>query len=255
MERIDLNCDMGEGAGFDEELALHVSSASIACGLHAGDPATMRTTLALAKARGVAPGAHPGLPDREGFGRAHAPVTPREAYDLVVYQVGALAAFAAAAGMELQHVKPHGALYNQAAARRDLADAVARAVRDVDPGLLLYGLAGSHLLEAAADAGLRTASEAFADRGYLADGTLVPRGQADALVQDEGMVERRAVLLAREGVLESVDGRVVALRVDTLCVHGDTPGAAGLARRLRAALLAEGVEVRAPGRALAPREG
>src|SRR5690606_26016961 len=179
---IDLNCDLGEGfgayrIGADEEILPHVTSANVACGFHAGDPRTMRLTLAAARERGVAVGAHPGLPDLAGFGRRAMEVSPEEVYDLVVYQTGALLGFARAARTELQHVKAHGALYNQAAARPDLADAVARAVRDVDPGLVLFGLAGSHLVAAAEALGLRAAREAFADRHYRADGSLVPRSR------------------------------------------------------------------------------
>jgi UPF0271 protein len=251
---IDLNCDLGEsfGAwrlGADEEILPFVTSASVACGFHAGDPGTMRRTVRAALAHGVAIGAHPGLPDLQGFGRRAMEVSPEEAYDLVLYQVGALQAFAAAAGVVLQHVKPHGALYNLAAARPPLAEAIARAVRDVDHGLVLYGLSGSHLVAAGRAAGLRTASEAFADRGYAPDGSLVSRRESAALVTDPEEVARRALRMAREGRVRAVDGTDVEVEADTLCVHGDSPGAADLARRLRGALEAEGVEVRAPGRA------
>ena len=257
MPSIDLNCDLGEsfGAyriGADDAVLPHVSSASIACGFHAGDPATMRRTLAAAIAQGVAVGAHPGLPDLQGFGRRAMQVSPEEVYELVVYQTGALLGFARAAGVELQHVKPHGALYNLAAAEPALAEAVARAVRDVDAGLALFGRAGSHLLAAGEALGLRTASEAFADRNYLADGSLVPRGRADALIHDSARAAERAVRLAREGRVRAVDGSDLALRVDTLCIHGDAPGAAAFARRLRQALETAGVAVQAPGRGRAP---
>jgi UPF0271 protein len=250
---LDLNCDLGEsfGAwrlGADEEILPSVTSASVACGFHAGDPGTMRRTVEAAAAHGVAIGAHPGLPDLQGFGRRAMEVSPEEAYELVVYQLGALQAFAAAAGVALQHVKPHGALYNLAAARPPLAGAIARAVRDVDRGLVLYGLSGSHLVAAGRAAGLRTASEAFADRGYAPDGSLVSRRDPAALVTDPEEVVRRALRMAREGRVCAVDGTDVGIAVDTLCVHGDSPGAAELARRVRRALEAEGVEVRAPGR-------
>jgi UPF0271 protein len=251
---IDLNCDLGEsfGAyriGADEEILPFVTSASVACGFHAGDPGTMRRTVAAAVARGVAVGAHPGLPDLQGFGRREKEVSADEVYEMVVYQVGALRGFTAAAGVELQHVKPHGALYNLAAARRALADAVARAVRDVDPGLVLFGLAGSHLVAAGREAGLRTAAEAFADRGYTPDGSLLPRSHPSAVVSDPEEVVRRALAMAGEGVVRAVDGRAITLEAQTLCVHGDTPGAAELARRLRHSLTAARVEVRAIGRA------
>jgi UPF0271 protein len=251
---IDLNCDLGEsfGAyrlGADEEILPFVTSASVACGFHAGDPGTMRRTVEAAAARGLAVGAHPGLPDLQGFGRRAMAVSPEEAYEMVVYQVGALQGFAAAAGIRLQHVKPHGALYNMAAARDDLADAVARAVRDVDPGLALFALSGSRLVEAGRALGLRTASEAFADRGYAPDGSLLPRSEPGAIVADPEEVVRRALGMAREGRVRAVDGAEVAIEAQTLCVHGDTPGAADLARRLRHSLTDAGVEVRAVGRA------
>jgi UPF0271 protein len=253
MTRIDLNSDVGEsyGAyriGADAEVLPHVTSANVACGFHAGDPRTMRETVALAKAHGVAVGAHPGLPDLVGFGRRAMEVSPQEAYDLIVYQVGALRGFAASAGVELQHVKPHGALYNMAAARPALAEAIARAVRDVDPGLALFGLAGSHLVAAGEALGLKTASEVFADRNYLPDGSLVPRSRTDALVSDAEEAVRRAVRMVGEGRVRAVEGEEMAIRADTVCIHGDAPGAAEFARRLREAFTAERVELRAVGR-------
>jgi|SRR5437868_13400770 len=250
--RVDINCDMGEsfGAyeiGADKEVLPHVTSANIACGFHGGDPAVMRATIAEAKVRGVAVGAHPGLPDLVGFGRRAMQVTAQEVYDLIIYQVGALLGFARAASVELQHVKPHGALYNMAAAQPPLADAIARAVRDVDARLVLYGLAGSHLLAAAERAGLASASEAFADRNYLHDGALVARQRPDALVTDVDEAVRRAIRMVREGVVADVDGEDIPIRADTICIHGDGRNAAELARRLRAGLEAAGVRVAAPG--------
>jgi UPF0271 protein len=252
-DRVDLNCDMGESFGAytigrDAEVFPHITSANVACGYHAGDPATMRRTVAAARGHGVAVGAHPGFPDLAGFGRRNLDVSPEEAYDLVVYQVGALVGFAAAAGVPVQHVKPHGALYNMAAGRRDLSDAIARAVADVDRGLVLFGLAGSPMIAAGEAAGLRTASEVFADRNYMADGTLVSRRRPDALVHDADEAARRTVRMVREGRVTSVDGGDVPLRADTVCIHGDGPDPAGFARRLRAALEAAGVAVRAVGR-------
>jgi len=249
--RVDINCDMGEsfGAyaiGADAEVLPHVTSANIACGFHGGDPAVMRTTVAAASTLGVAIGAHPGLPDLAGFGRRAMQVTPQEVYDMIIYQVGALLGFARAAGAELQHVKPHGALYNMAAAQPALADAIARAVRDVDRRLLLYGLAGSHLLAAAERAGITAASEVFADRNYLHDGSLVSRQRPDALVTDADEAVRRAVRMIREGVVADVDGEEIQIRADTICIHGDGPNAAQLAKQLRAGLEAAGVEVVAP---------
>jgi UPF0271 protein len=253
MGRVDLNCDMGEsfGAyriGADEEVMPHITSANIACGFHGGDPTVMRRTIAAALERGVAVGAHPGLPDLAGFGRRTMDVTPEEVYDLVVYQVGALQGFAAAAGATLQHVKAHGALYNMAAANPKLAEAIARAVRDVDRGLVLFVLAGSDLVEAGRAAGLETASEAFADRNYMPDGSLVSRRRPDAMVTDAGEAVRRAVRMVKEGKVRSVDGGDIALRAETICIHGDGAHAAEFARQLRAAFESGGITVRAVGR-------
>lgn len=248
-DRVDLNCDMGEsfGAyriGADEEVFPFITSANVACGFHGGDPSVMRTTLARAREAGVAVGAHPGFPDLIGFGRRNMELSPDEVYDLVVYQVGALLGFAAAARMSLQHVKAHGALYNMAAARAELAAAIARAVRDVDRDLILFGLPGSHLISEGRSAGLRTASEVFADRNYLSDGSLVPRRRADAQVHDADEAVRRAVRMIRERKVKPVDGADIDIDVDTICIHGDGPHAAEFARRLRAAFDAERIAVR-----------
>jgi 5-oxoprolinase (ATP-hydrolysing) subunit A len=251
MPTVDLNCDIGEsfGAwtlGADAEVLAHVTSASIACGFHAGDPGTMRRTVDLAIERGVAVGAHPGLPDLAGFGRRVIEVTPDEAYEMVVYQVGALAAFAAARGTRLAHVKPHGALYNMAATRAPLADAIARAVRDVDRRLFLFGLAGSRLVAAARSVGIVPVEEVFADRRYAADGTLVSRKERGAVIDDTGVAVRQAVRMVREGKVTAVDGTELAVRAGTICIHGDTPGAAEHARALRVALGEAGIDVAAP---------
>ena len=251
MASVDLNCDIGEsfGAwtlGADEEILSQVSSANIACGFHAGDPATMRRTVAIALDHGVALGAHPGLPDLAGFGRRVMEISADEAYEMVVYQVGALAAFAAARGARLAHVKPHGALYNMAATREGLADAIARAVRDVDRQLLLFGLAGSALVTAANANGIKPVEEVFADRRYLADGTLVPRGKPGAVIADTEAAVRQAVGMARDGVVTAIDGTAVRVRADTICIHGDIPGAAEHARSLRHALGAAGIAIAAP---------
>ena len=245
MREIDLNSDVGEGSGSDAEILSQVTSANVACGFHAGGPSSMHATVALAAARGVAVGAHPAFADPEGFGRRAERVSAEETYEIVLYQIGALGAFAAAAGVQLQHVKPHGALYHLAATDPVIARAIAHAVRDVDRRLVLVGLSGGHLLTAGRDAGLRTASEVFADRAYHADGTLLPRGEAGALVTDPQEVVQRAVRMAREGKVHAVDGTDVSVRAETICVHGDTPGAAGLARALKDALAAEGFTVRA----------
>jgi len=251
MAAVDLNCDMGESfgawtSGADAEILAHVTSANIACGFHAGDPGTMRRTVDLALARGVAIGAHPGLHDLVGFGRRVIEVTPQEAYDMVVYQVGALAAFAAARGARLAHVKPHGALYNMAATRAPLAEAIARAVRDVDSGLMLFGLAGSALIAAARAVGIMPVEEVFADRRYTANGTLVPRNQQGAVIDEAAVAVRQAVRMVREGRVTAIDGTEVHVHAGTICIHGDTPGAAGHARALRSALTEAGVEVAAP---------
>jgi UPF0271 protein len=205
----------------------------------------MRETVTLAREHGVAVGAHPGFPDLEGFGRRELQVTPRDVEDFVVYQIGALGAIAAAQGVRLQHVKPHGALFNMAVRDASLADAVARAAALIDRTLILFGLPGSQLIAAGWRAGLRTASEGFADRGYRPDGTLVPRAEPGAVIHDPAVVVSRAVRMVKEHAVEAVDGTTLALPIDTICVHGDTPGAAELAARIRSALEAEGVEVRA----------
>jgi UPF0271 protein len=246
--RVDLNADVGEsfGAyrlGHDAELMPVISSANVACGFHAGDPGVMRETVALAAAHGVAVGAHPGFPDLVGFGRRELHATPREIEDLVVYQIGALAAVAAAQGIRLRHVKAHGALYNLAARQAPLADAVARATASVDRSLVLYGLPGSELIEAGRRHGLRTAAEAFADRAYQSDGSLVPRSQAGAVIEDPSAVLARALGMVREGTLTAIDGSRIDIAVDTLCVHGDTPGAPELAARIRKALTTAGIEI------------
>jgi UPF0271 protein len=248
---IDINCDMGEsfGAyeiGADDEVLPHITSANIACGFHGGDPSVMRTTVAHALEHGVAIGAHPGLPDLVGFGRRAMQVSPQEAYDLMIYQVGALSGFVRAAGAELRHVKPHGALYNMAVAQPALADAIARAVHDVDPRLILFGLAGSTMLKSAERAGVAWASEAFADRNYLHDGSLVPRSRPDALVRDVDEGVRRAVRMVRDGLVADVDGEDIPIRADTICIHGDGQNAAQLAKALRTGLTAAGVTVAAP---------
>jgi len=249
---VDINGDVGELVGpeaaGDAELLRSLSSANVACGGHAGDAESMRRTAARAFDLGVAVGAHPGLPDRAGFGRRRLPLTPVQARDLVVAQVESLADVVGRLGGRLAHVKPHGALYSMAAADPQLADAVAGAVLAVDPGLVLFGLSGSELVRAGRRAGLRTASEVFADRGYLPGGTLVPRGEPGAMVVDADLAVARAVRMVDEGRVASVDGAVaVAVVAETLCVHGDEPGAAAFARRLRAGLEAAGIRIAAPG--------
>ena len=253
MLTIDLNCDMGEsfGAftiGSDAEVMPSISSANVACGYHAGDPAVMRHTVRLARDAGVSIGAHPGLPDLAGFGRREMRVTAQEVEDMILYQAGALAAIASAEGVRLRHLKAHGALYNMAVRERSLADAIARAVRACDPSLLLFVLPGSELERAAAAAGLGVALEGFADRAYEPAGTLTPRSRAGAVIHDPDEVVRRAVRMAKGGGVMATDGTEVALRVDTICTHGDTPGAARLTRLLRAGLEREGIAIAAVGR-------
>ena len=249
MAQVDLNCDMGEsfGAyqmGTDLQIMPLVSSANIACGFHAGDPGVMHKTLAAAVAQGVAIGAHPGLPDLVGFGRRTMQITPQEAYDMVVYQVGALAGFAKAAGVNLHHVKPHGALYNMAAKDRALADAIARAVRDIDASLVLYGLAGSELIRAGEAAGLKVASEVFADRSYQADGSLTPRSQPNALLESDEEAVQQVLTMVTEKRVKAVTGEWVALEADTICIHGDGAHALSFANKVKAALQQAGVEIK-----------
>ncbi len=254
MKAVDLNADVGEGfgaytLGCDEAILACITSANIACGFHAGDPATMRRTVRLALANGVAIGAHPGLPDLIGFGRRELAISLEEAYDLIVYQVGALRAFAAVASTAVRHVKPHGALYNMAARQVDLAMAVATAVRDVDPTLTLFGLAGSELIRAGHSLGLATASEVFADRRYESDGTLTPRTERCAVITDPAESTDQVLRMIREGCVRSRSGVDVPIQADTICLHGDGPHAVELAQRLKAALTAEGIAIRATGTA------
>ena len=236
---------MGEGAGNDMALLPSITSANIACGFHAGEPALMRQLVHACKERGVAVGAHPGLRDADGFGRREMPVSPEEAYDLVVHQTGTLRAFALAAGVRLAHVKPHGALYNMAARERGLADAIASAVRDVDKALVLFGLAGSELVAAGERAGLVTAAEAFADRNYMSDGSLVARDRPDAFVHDSAIAADRVMRMLSKGRVAAVDGGDVLLHPNTICIHGDSPNAPEMAKALRARLHDAGIEVTA----------
>jgi UPF0271 protein len=250
MRSVDLNCDMGEsfGAwrmGADDAVMPHITSANIACGFHGGDPGVMRRTVAAAKSAGVAIGAHPGLPDLVGFGRRTMDVTPAEVYDLVVYQIGALSAFASAAGVKLQHVKPHGALYNMAAADVELSDAIAEAVRDADRTLMLFGLAGSPMIHAGERAGLRTAQEVFADRNYMSDGSLVSRRRDDAMVTEVAEAADRALMMVREGKVRTVEDSVISIHADTICIHGDGTHAVAFARAIRSRLEDAGIAVRA----------
>ena len=251
--RIDLNADMGEGFGVyplgrDAELLAFVTSANVACGFHAGDPAVMDRTVALAVAARVAVGAHPGFPDLRGFGRRRVDADPADVERDVLYQVGALQAFARAHGTRVVHVKPHGALYNQAAEEEEIARAVARGVARSGRDLLLVGLATTEVMRRTAEAeGLRFAAEAFADRRYEGDGTLQSRRVPGSVITDPAAAADQAVRIARDGVVVAVDGTEVRLRADTLCLHGDNPEAVANARTVRQALERAGVEVRALG--------
>jgi 5-oxoprolinase (ATP-hydrolysing) subunit A len=247
MTTIDLNCDIGESLGAwtmgqDDAVLAHVTSANIACGFHAGDPLTMRRTVAAAVKHGVAVGAHPSLPDLVGFGRREMRVSTDETYAMTLYQIGALAAVARAAGTALHHVKPHGALYNMAAKDRALADAIAAAVRDFDRALILVGLAGGELPRAGEAAGVPVAHEAFADRRYEADGSLMARSKSGAVIDDVDAAVAQAISIATRGEARTPDGPL-RIRADTLCVHGDRPDAAVFARRLREGLEAAGVSI------------
>lgn len=242
---IDLNCDMGESfgrytLGSDAGLLALVTSVNIACGLHAGDPLVMANTVRLAKQAGAAIGAHPGYPDLQGFGRRSMEMAVDEVESVVLYQIGALAAFARAEQGKLTHVKPHGALYNQAAKDRLLADAIARAVQRFDPALILVGLAGSQLIQAGIEMGLRTANEGFPERGYNPDGSLMNRRLPGALIHDPQQAADQALRLVREGIATPTG----IVQVDTLCIHGDSPGAVEIAQAVRARLQAAGIELR-----------
>jgi 5-oxoprolinase (ATP-hydrolysing) subunit A len=248
---VDLNADLGESfgrwtLGDDARLVQHLTSANLACGFHAGDFQVMEATVALCRRAGVAVGAQPGYPDLLGFGRRPMPFEPDEVESLVRYQIGALDAFCRAQGIEMQHVKPHGALYNQAATDPALAAAIARAVGRFSRDLLLFGLASSEpMASAAADAGLRFVPEAFADRAYLPDGTLMPRSEAGSLLTDAGAAADQAVAIASGSVI-AADGTEVDLRAESICCHGDTPGAVEIAAAVRRSLEGAGVTVAAP---------
>ena len=248
--RIDLNSDLGESfgpwpMGQDAALMDSITSANIACGFHAGDPGVMRQTIALARDKGVAIGAHPGFPDLVGFGRREMKATPAEVEDFVLYQVAALAGMAAAQGMKLQHVKAHGALYNMACKDRALAEAIARGVAAFDRSLVVFGLPNSELLRAGAAAGLPVAAEVFADRAYERDGSLVSRQKSGSVIHDQQAVVERAVRMVKDKQVVAVDGSTIALQADTICLHGDTPGAADLARVIRRGLESAGVRIAA----------
>ena len=245
-DRIDFNCDMGESfgmykLGYDEEVIRYITSANIACGFHAGDPMWMRTTVEMAEKYGVGVGAQPSFPDLMGFGRRNMIISPDEARNDVTYQIGALQAFAT--GGKLQHVKPHGAMYNMAVADLTLARAICQAVKDVDPDMIVVALAGTDWVDLAAEMGLRVAREAFADRAFTAQGTLVPRSQPGSVVHDVDAVVERSVKMVTEGKVTAITGEEVEFQADSLCLHGDTPGAVEMARAVREGLEAAGVKI------------
>ncbi|CDQ20490.1 UPF0271 protein [Halobacillus karajensis] len=252
---VDLNCDMGESFGSykigqDEEIMKYVTSANIACGSHAGDPSIMKKTVRKAVEHGVGIGAHPGLPDLAGFGRRPMEISEEEAYDMVVYQIGALKGFVDAEGAKLQHVKPHGALFNMAAKKRTLADAIASAVYDIDPDLILFGLAGSELIKAGQSRGLRTASEVFSDRTYQQDGSLTSRRAANALLTDPEEAVKQVIRMIKENKVRTIQDVDININVHTICIHGDGPHAVDFANYITKALNDSEIKLQAIGKFL-----
>lgn len=246
---IDINCDLGEGFGNyqmpnDAILFDYISSANIACGFHAGDPAVMEQSVRLAHEKGVAIGAHPGLQDLQGFGRREMRISPKEAYQITIYQIGALYGFVKAAGANLHHVKPHGALYNMAANDKQLAEALAQAVYDFDPNLTFYALSGSEMIKAASNLGLKTASEVFADRSYQNDGTLTPRSHKNALIHNQEQSINQVLRMINQQEVLSVEEKVVKLKADTICLHGDGPKAVDFAKLIHERLVNAGIQIR-----------
>ncbi|MBE3569820.1 MAG: LamB/YcsF family protein [Bacillales bacterium] len=248
MFKVDLNCDMGESfgpytLGNDKEMMNYISSANIACGFHAGDPNIMDQTVKLALEHNVSIGAHPGFLDLHGFGRRKIQITPEEAYQLIVYQVGALQGFVQANGGKLHHVKPHGALYNMAAVHKELAEAIALAIYRIDPGIVLYGLSNSELTKAGEAIGLKVAHEVFADRTYQQDGTLTPRNMPNALIMSEEAAIRQVVKMVKEQKVDTVDHHEISIQADTICLHGDGRTALLFAKRIHEIFQAEGIKI------------
>ncbi|MGM0898407.1 MAG: LamB/YcsF family protein [Bacillota bacterium] len=246
--KVDLNCDMGESFGTytlgnDKVILDYVSSANIACGFHAGDPATMRETVKLALEKNVGIGAHPGFQDLAGFGRRHMAVTPQEVYDLVIYQIGALYGFVKAEGGRLQHVKAHGGLYNMAVTDAKLSEAIAEAVYKIDPELVLFGLSGSEIIKAGDKIGLRTANEVFSDRTYQPDGTLTPRSQDNALITDPNAAIAQVIRMVKENKVTNTEGTETSLKADTICIHGDGKTAKEFAMHISNSLKAAGIDI------------
>jgi UPF0271 protein len=255
MFKIDLNCDMGESfgtyqLGHDKEILQYVTSANIACGFHAGDPTTMRTTVKMALENNVAIGAHPGLQDLAGFGRRNMKISSQEAYDLVMYQIGALSGFIKAEGGKMQHVKPHGALYNMAANDYKLSLAIAEAVYNIDPELILFGLADSELIKAGKKIGLRCANEVFSDRTYQKDGTLTPRSNQGALIQNQDEAVYQVIHMVKEKKVRSLQGSDVSINPETICIHGDGENALDFAKHLSINLINNGIALTKMGEIL-----
>ena len=249
MLSVDLNCDMGESfgpwkMGNDAELMNYVSSVNIACGFHAGDASTMRQTVEIAIGKGVAIGAHPSYPDLQGFGRRPMSLSPQEVFDIVLYQVSALKGICEALGAKLRHVKPHGALYNQAAKDKTLAKAIAKAVQKIDTDLVLYGLAGGFLISEGKEFGLRTASEVFADRTYQPDGSLTPRSEPNALIDNTENAISQVLQMITSGTVTAATGETVPVQADTICIHGDGEHAVEFAKQIRDTLDEKGIAVR-----------
>jgi len=249
LKTIDLNCDMGESYGAwkmgdDANVMPFISSANIACGFHGGDPATIRKTVRLAVDHGVAIGAHPSLPDIQGFGRRVMKISPQDMYDLVVYQAGAVEAFARAAGSKLHHIKCHGALYNMAAVDEGLSEAMGRAAKDL--GVMIYALSNSIMMKVVKDKGVKTLGEVFGDRGYSDDGTLAPRDKPGGMIEDAEQSVKQVLGMVEGGYVTSLSGKRVPVAADTLCLHGDQPGAVAFAKRIRAVLAERNISVAAP---------
>ncbi|RQW62030.1 5-oxoprolinase subunit PxpA [Vibrio viridaestus] len=250
MAKVDLNCDMGESfgtytIGSDDQIIKHVSSVNIACGFHAGDPTVMRKTVKMAKKNNVAVGAHPGFDDLKGFGRRNIAISSQEAYDIVTYQVGALYGFTRSAGVPMHHVKPHGALYNMAAKDSELSLAIAQAVYDISPELILYGLAGSELIKAGQKTGLRVYNEVFADRTYQSDGSLTPRAQPNALLESDQDAVDQVLNMVLKGQVKATNGEWINVKADTICIHGDGAHALSFAEKVMRTLKHNGVQVMA----------
>ena len=256
---VDLNCDLGESfgnykCGMDEEVLPYISSANVACGFHASDPLVMERTVQKARENQVCVGAHPGFPDLVGFGRRNMQVSFAEAKAMVKYQIGALEAFLRAEGMKLQHVKPHGAMYNMAAKDPELARAICQGIYEVDPALVLLGQPGSQMLKEARKLGLKVANEVFADRAYEEDGTLVARSKAGSMITDEEEAVARVIKMIKEGKVTAITGKEIEVQADSVCVHGDGPKALAFVKKIHKALEEEGIQIRSLGEISRGRE-